>query len=219
MSVLKRKRNISKMEFYHNAIKLRLMITEFLLKDFGIKSRRRNLEFAKDVYDIEDEDVEEIENILSAYDLKNSFIDNFPSWLIDKERDYFMDLLRSLMKNICSANTIHITNKEEYYMRRNYQTQAICDCENLLQEMQYIIYVTHPNVEKYMPYVDIIEKEIALLKGWRKSDNKIMKILEEQLLKRVRFDKYTWMASGFCNVNNNGNSNYNNASNSGGVRP
>lgn len=179
MSVLKRKRNISKMEFYHNAIKLRLMITEFLLKDFGIKSRRRNLEFAKDVYDIEDEDVEEIENILSAYDLKNSFIDNFPSWLIDKERDYFMDLLRSLMKNICSANTIHITNKEEYYMRRNYQTQAICDCENLLQEMQYIIYVTHPNVEKYMPYVDIIEKEIALLKGWRKSDNKIMKMLEE----------------------------------------
>ena len=161
------------MEFYHNAIKLRLMITEFLLKDFGIKSRRRNLEFAKDVYDIEDEDVEEIENILSAYDLKNSFIDNFP------ERDYFMDLLRSLMKNICSANTIHITNKEEYYMRRNYQTQAICDCENLLQEMQYIIYVTHPNVEKYMPYVDIIEKEIALLKGWRKSDNKIMKSLEE----------------------------------------
>lgn len=179
MSVLKRKRNISKMEFYHNAIKLRLMITEFLLKDLGIKSRRRNLEFAKDVYDIEDEDVEEIENILSAYDLKNSFIDNFPSWLIDKERDYFMDLLRSLMKNICSANTIHITNKEEYYMRRNYQTQAICDCENLLQEMQYIIYVTHPNVEKYMPYVDIIEKEIALLKGWRKSDNKIMKSLEE----------------------------------------
>lgn len=179
MSVLKRKRNVSKMEFYHNAIKLRLMITEFLLKDFGIKSRRRNLEFAKNVYDIEEEDVEEIENILSAYDLKNSFIDNFPEWLIDKERDYFMDLLRNLLKNICSANTIHITNKEEYYMRRNYQTQAICDCENLLQEMQYIIYVTHPNVEKYMPYVDIIEKEIALLKGWQKSDNKIMKSLEE----------------------------------------
>ena len=155
MSVLKRKRNVSKMEFYHNAIKLRLMITEFLLKDFGIKSRRRNLEFAKNVYDIEEEDVEEIENILSAYDLKNSFIDNFPEWLIDKERDYFMDLLRNLLKNICSANTIHITNKEEYYMRRNYQTQAICDCENLLQEMEYIIYVTHPYVEKYMPYGDI----------------------------------------------------------------
>ena len=105
MSVLKRKRNISKMEFYHNAIKLRLMITELLLKDFGIKSRRRNLDFAKDVYDMAEEDVQEIEDILSAYDIKNSFIDNFPTWLIDKERDYFMDLLRDMMKNICSANT------------------------------------------------------------------------------------------------------------------
>ena len=118
MSVLKRKRNISKMEFYHNAIKLRLMITEFLLKDFGIKSRRRNLEFAKDVYDIEDEDVEEIENILSAYDLKNSFIDNFPSWLIDKERDYFMDLLRSLMKNICSANNSYNKQRRILYEKK-----------------------------------------------------------------------------------------------------
>lgn len=179
MSVLKRKRNLSKMEFYHNVIKLRLMITELLLKDFGIKSRRRNLEFAKEVYDIDEEDLSEIEDILSAYNIKNSFIDNFPSWLIDKERDYFMDLLRSLMKNICSANTIHITNEEEYMMRRNYQTKAICECENLLQEMQYVIYVCHPNVEKYMVYVDIIEKEILLLKGWRKSDNKIIKEIKE----------------------------------------
>ncbi len=180
MSVLKRKRNISKMEFYHNAIKLRLMMTEFLLKDFGIKSRRRNLEFAQEVYDIDEEDIEQIEDILSAYDIKNSFIDNFPSWLIDKERDYFMDLLRDMMKNICSANTIHITNKEEYYLRRNYQTQAIIDCENLLQEMQYVIYVCHPNVEKYMRYVDMIEKEIVLLKGWRKSDNRIIKEIDKK---------------------------------------
>ena len=89
------------MEFYHNAIKLRLMMTEFLLRDFGIKSRRRNLDFAKDVYDMEDEDISQIEEILSAYDIKNSFIDNFLNWLIDKERDYFMDLLRDMMKNIC----------------------------------------------------------------------------------------------------------------------
>jgi hypothetical protein len=54
MSVLKRKRNISKMEFYHNALKLRIIITEFLLKDFGNRSRRRNLEFARDVYDVEE---------------------------------------------------------------------------------------------------------------------------------------------------------------------
>ena len=61
------------------------MITEFLLKDFGIKSRRRNLDFAKDVYDMTDTDVSEIEEILSAYDIKNSFIELNPkSWTVYK---------------------------------------------------------------------------------------------------------------------------------------
>ena len=94
ISILKRKRNISKMEFYHNALKLRIMITEFLLRDFGIKSRRRDLVFASEVYDLPSEELEEIENILSSYDLKNSFIDKFPSWLIDEECEYFLDILR-----------------------------------------------------------------------------------------------------------------------------
>ena len=80
------------------------------------------------------------------------------------------------MKNICSANTIHITNKEEYYdAKKLSNTMQFVIVKILLQEMQYIICVCHPNVEKYMVYVDIIEKEIVLLKGWRKSDNKIFK--------------------------------------------
>ncbi len=122
---------------------------------------------------------------MTSYNLKNIFLDNFPSWLIDKERDYFMDLLRDLIRNICVANTIRITNSEEYYKRRNYQNEAICNCENLLQEMQYIIYVCHPNVERYMKYIDMIEYEITLLKGWRKSDNKIVKDLGYGLNYRV----------------------------------
>ena len=126
MTILKRKRNVAKMEFYHNAIKLRFEITELLLRDFGLKNRRRNLEFAKEVYDMTDDDLQEIEEVLSAYNVKNSFIDKFPSWLIDKERNYFLDILRDLIQNICNANTIRITNKEEYYLRRNYQNKAIC---------------------------------------------------------------------------------------------
>lgn len=151
------------------------MITEFLLKDFGVKPRRRDLDFAKEIFDFTSEELEQIEEMTTSYNSKKIFLDNFPSWLLDKERDYFMDLLRDLIKNICCANTIRITNNEEYYLRRNYQNMAICNCECLLQEMQYVIYICHPNVEKYMIYVDIIEKEITLLKGWRKSDNKFLK--------------------------------------------
>ena len=38
--------------------------------------------------------------------------------------------------------------------------------------MQLAIDVLPIDAEKYMRYVDMIEREIALLKGWRKADNK-----------------------------------------------
>ena len=38
--------------------------------------------------------------------------------------------------------------------------------------MQLAIEILPINAEKYMRYVDMIEEEIALLKGWRKADNK-----------------------------------------------
>lgn len=56
---------------------------------------------------------------------------------------------------------------------------AIGNCEQLLQEMQYIISIIPVDAQKYIRYVEMIEKEIALLKGWRKSDNKILKKIRE----------------------------------------
>ena len=63
------------------------------------------------------------------------------------------------------------------------------------------------DVDKYTRFAEMIQTEINLLKGWRKSDNKFKRAISEQT------------AANFANVNNNGNANYNNASNSNGVRP
>ena len=62
------------------------------------------------------------------------------------------------------------------------------------------------DVNKYLRFADLIQTEINLLKGWRKSDNKFKRAISNS-------------ASNFASVNNNGNANYNNASNSNGVRP
>lgn len=43
MSVLKNKRSVSSLEFYHNAITLRREITMLLLRDFGIKDKVRSI--------------------------------------------------------------------------------------------------------------------------------------------------------------------------------
>ena len=173
MSVVKSKRSMSSLEFFHNAILLRKDITKLLMRDFGVKTFHRNIHFVADVHDFEKEDAEVVQQIFDKYDLDRI------QQIFDKERIYFMDILRSLFKNIVKANSIYPVNMNEYYERRNYQNSAIGDCEDLLQEMQYILTIMPVNAEKYMKYVEMIEKEIALLKGWRKSDNKIVARLKK----------------------------------------
>lgn len=70
------------------------------------------------------------------------------------------------------AYSIWATNESEANERRICQDRAIGYCESILKEMELAIEILPVDVEKYMPYVESITKEIALLKGWRKNDNK-----------------------------------------------
>lgn len=101
--------------------------------------------------------------------------------------------------------TLH-TYMEELIERRLHQDKAIGQCYRLTQELQYAIETLPVDVNKYLRFATMIQTEINLLKGWRKSDNKFKRAFSDS-------------ASNFANVNNNGNANYNNASNSNGVRP
>lgn len=95
---------------------------------------------------------------------------------------------------------------EELVERRLHQDRAIGQCYRLTQELQYAIETLPVDVNKYLRFGELIQTEINLLKGWRKSDNKFKRAISDS-------------ASNFANVNNNGNANYNNASNPNGVRP
>jgi len=180
MSVPLSKRKTSSMEFYHNAIVLRREVTKLLMRDFGIKNFHRNIKFVGKMEDFSLEDRQIVEGIFDNYGIDGDFLDVYPSWLIDKFRSYVMDVLKDLMINITKANSIYATNIYECNVRRNYQNEAIADCFCLLEEFQYIISVVPVNAEKYMPYVELIDKEIALLKGWRKSDHKNYEKIKEK---------------------------------------
>jgi hypothetical protein len=153
MSVLKNKRGLSKLEFYHNARKLRRDITNLLLRDFGIRDKVRK------VKGVDGEDM--------------TVIESYPDWLIEQFRGGIMRILRNLMMNITAGNTIYPANESELRLRRQYQTAAIINCEQLLQEMHYCEDILPVHVSKFLPYVDAIEFEIKLLKGWRKANNKL----------------------------------------------
>jgi hypothetical protein len=75
--------------------------------------------------------------------------------------------------NVTAANTIYPASEAETERRRKYQTGAIICCEQILQETRFREDVLPVAVSKFLPYVDAIEKEILLLKGWRKANRKI----------------------------------------------
>ena len=73
------------------------------------------------------------------------------------------------------ANTLYVSkgNRTEYELRRAYQDKAIGCCFVLYQELQYIISMFGTDLNKFIPILESIEKEVDLLKGWRQSDNKL----------------------------------------------
>lgn len=72
ISVLVKDRGISSMDFFHNAIKLRKMIVELLLRDFGIKDKIRNpkvlMQQSIEMQIKNANTVKEINNIVINYD-------------------------------------------------------------------------------------------------------------------------------------------------------
>ena len=87
MSVLKNKRSVSSLEFYHNAIMLRREITMLLLRDFGIKDKVRSVKSLYGVPGMEPEDEQKFREIVEKYEMKATIIEEYPAWLIDKMRN------------------------------------------------------------------------------------------------------------------------------------
>ena len=117
-----------------------------------------------------------------------------------------MNCLREITKEVFIANSIYPTCMEELIQRRLHQDEAIGQCYRLAQELQYAIETLPVDVNTYLRFGEAIKTEINLIKGWRKADNKFKGAISTS-------------AANFANVNNNGNANYNNASNANGVRP
>ena len=151
--VVKNKRNLSRLEFYNEARKLREDLTNFLLRDFGVRNK---------VYKEITEDNTEVTTILG-----------YPDWIIDYFRKSIISVLNSLMDNIVAANSIYPVNTREVEERRILQDRAIANCEQLFQKLIYCADVLPVSLLKFEPYAERIDKEIALLKGWRKSTNAI----------------------------------------------
>lgn len=189
---------------FHHFYKMRKEVTDLLLRDFGYDYNRAENKVAKMFGGRSYTELTPEEK--SRYDRLMEKNRAFDEWFIEDERKVIVDCLRSIGENVFLANSIYPTYMEELIERRLCQDKAIGLCYRLTQELQYAIETLPVDVNKYLRFAEMIQTEINLLKGWRKSDNKFKRAISDS-------------ASNFANVNNNGNANYNNASNSNGVRP
>ena len=177
MSVLARKRKLSELKFYDNAIRLRRSMIYLLMRDLGAKRGVRDIKWM--VKDIPPQDAELLLAVAERNGLKR-FETDWPSWVIEKLRDDIWTLLTDMMTAITRAYTIFATRKAEADERRLNQDRAIACCESLLKELELAINILPIDANKYKSQVKIITEEIMLLKGWRKAGNKKVKELEEQ---------------------------------------
>jgi hypothetical protein len=170
MSVIKRKRTKSNLQALYDAQKMRTSVSRLMLKDFGAKPKVRTVEDIAKNYKMSSRDAEKYLELTKKYGITTT-LEEFPYWFVDDLRRSVSTCMREMAEHITIANSIYPNSIYECDLRRQHQDIAIGQCEFLLQELQYIMSVIPLNVNKLMPYVEMVEKEIALLKAWRKSDN------------------------------------------------
>lgn len=177
MSVLAYKRKESKLEFYNTALKVVDTVWFLCIRDFGLKPRARTPTFYTRGWSEEDKNL--FETLIRDHGIAK-VIDIYPNWVIQKLRDEMLYLAFDMVQNITNAYTVWATTLAEFDLRRTSQDKAIADCYGLLQRLQFITKVLPIHADKLKHIVEIINKEIRLLKGWRKSDNKRRKEFEQK---------------------------------------
>lgn len=170
MSVVKSKRKESQFEVFHHFTKMRKKITDLLLRDFGYSYEKFDKKLSK-IYGKKELTDSEKRN----YERQKKRNEAFDEWYIFQERKIVMECLHSLNEHIYTANSIYPTCNEEFVERRIHQDIAIGQCFRLVQELQYAVETLPVDVNVYLNIASDIEKQISLLKGWRKSDNKLKK--------------------------------------------
>lgn len=163
------KRTISSTDFFITMVKIEHEVINFLLSDFDFKHSTRSLKLFSYKAKLTKKEEEDLNKIVENHKDCINFETSYPLWILEYMRDKILKDLAEIRNKIIEANTIYPNSEYEYNKKREHQTSAIAGYYKLLSNLQFAIEIFHPStVEKYMPLVNAMEKEIKLLKGWKK---------------------------------------------------
>lgn len=94
------------------------------------------------------------------------------TWLLNVLREKLVDTTFKLMEHVNTANGIHPITIMEFDERRLNQDKALTDCYHILHILQQAIHFLNVKPSKIENIVELIEEELRLIKGWRRSEHK-----------------------------------------------
>lgn len=159
MSVLVSKRTESKFEAIIHSVELHDMLIDLIQRNFGVRDIEKFVK-TRFAYSVEEDE----------YAKHRYLMQNFKS-RVDQ-------LASQLTSNVRAANSLYPTSMAEYERRREYQNNAIVNCEQLIKELQRVVEIFEVDINLYNRYVKAIDREIDLIKKWRQRDNKIKSHLQ-----------------------------------------
>lgn len=159
MSVLVSKRTESKFEAIIHSVELHDMLIDLIQRNFGVRDIEQFVR-TRFTYSVEEDE----------YAKHRYLMHNFKS-RVDQ-------LASQLTSNVRAANSLYPTSMAEYERRREYQNNAIVNCEQLIKELQRVVEIFDVDINLYSRYVKAIDREIDLIKKWRQRDNKIKSHLQ-----------------------------------------
>lgn len=166
MSVLARyRRGSPEVDHYYFATTLRKDMTNLLLQDFGIRDKIRSYRYVAAISLMTETDRATFLRICDKYKV-TTLSEEFPKWLLDAFRTNIMRLLTNLVKNIVAGDNTRLSKPR----RRNAKEGAYIACQQLLEEMQYVMDVVPINVNRYLAFTRRIEAEKEYLSKWLERD-------------------------------------------------
>lgn len=174
MSVLARNRTVSKLKFYANGKELCIKLMDLCQRDFGVKMVRN---IAINRKRMEEADAEVLAGLAEKYYGTPKLPAKYPDKVLEKYFHSVWGLAENMLHNIIRAYTLWPTCRAEADERRLYQDRAIGACETLIVELELASRVLDVPADRYKKFIERLDEEVGLLKGWRKSDNKRFKEL------------------------------------------
>lgn len=183
MAVPKWRRSSSKLDAFYEAVKLRQIITQMVMRSYGMKLDKPKRLISKRVR----EDYPELIRVFDKVDKYQRQVEEtqlllqYDQWMVEKTRNELMDLCFRLVDSITSANEIRCTIEKEYVSRILLQDKAIGAVASIKQEVQFVEEFFAIDLNKYMELAAQLEKVRNYLYRWKRSTvREYQKFVEEQ---------------------------------------